>query len=288
MILVFTVVGLARSTITPSIPTPNSSNAARKRSAPMSSPITAIGTGAAPSETRFETTLPAPPSAIDWRSTSTTGTGASGEMRRTRPQMNSSSIKSPRTTIRLPEKAPASVVARSRVSLFIKKSRSRLRQCNLKHFVDSGDDFINGDPFNRAAIVTITRSSLAAKHSIRRFGPRMPHVGIRRTKHREYRAIDCRRNVHRTAVIAYEHEAERSNQSRQFGERYVRQHNRIRARRIGDLFGQSFLPGAGDDDALDLPSAVEMLDHRCESASTPALRFKSRAWRNDRESRGRE
>src|ERR1017187_7072271 len=47
-------------------------------------------------------TLAAPPGKYDSPVTSTTGTGASGEIRDTLPQMNSSSMRSPTTRIRLP------------------------------------------------------------------------------------------------------------------------------------------------------------------------------------------
>src|ERR1035437_4533882 len=47
-------------------------------------------------------TLAAPPGKYDSPVTSTTGTGASGEMRDTLPQINSSSMRSPTTRIRLP------------------------------------------------------------------------------------------------------------------------------------------------------------------------------------------
>src|SRR5713226_3613968 len=52
----------------------------------------------APSANRFASTFAAPPRCVDSRCTSTTGTGASGEMRDTLPQTNSSSITSPTTT----------------------------------------------------------------------------------------------------------------------------------------------------------------------------------------------
>ena len=47
-----------------------------------------------------ETALAAPPGCHVSRLTSTTGVGASGEIRRACPQMNSSSIRSPTVTIR--------------------------------------------------------------------------------------------------------------------------------------------------------------------------------------------
>src|SRR5204862_4757299 len=52
----------------------------------------------------FAATFPAPPRRYVSSSTSTTGTGASGEIRRTFPQMNSSSMTSPTVRITLPEK----------------------------------------------------------------------------------------------------------------------------------------------------------------------------------------
>src|SRR5258708_6932011 len=66
-----------------------------------SSPITPITHACAPSASRFASTFAAPPRCVDSRLISTTGTGASGEMRVTSPQRNSSSITSPSTTILL-------------------------------------------------------------------------------------------------------------------------------------------------------------------------------------------
>ena len=59
--------------------------------------------------TRFRATLAAPPGYTASRSTFTTGTGASGEMRDTRPQMKRSSMMSPRQSIVAREKSIAAL-----------------------------------------------------------------------------------------------------------------------------------------------------------------------------------
>ena len=64
-----------------------------------SSPTTPITHACAPSASRLANTFAAPPRCVDSRLMSTTGTGASGEMRVTSPQRNSSSITSPSTTM---------------------------------------------------------------------------------------------------------------------------------------------------------------------------------------------
>ncbi len=66
----------------------------------------------APSATRFASTLAAPPRCVDSRRMSTTGTGASGEIRVTSPQRNSSSITSPSTMMLRSPSLPSSSVAR--------------------------------------------------------------------------------------------------------------------------------------------------------------------------------
>ena len=66
-----------------------------------------------PSARTFAATLPAPPTWKLSRSTSTTGTGASGEMRDTRPHRNSSSITSPTTSTRRPRIAETMARARA-------------------------------------------------------------------------------------------------------------------------------------------------------------------------------
>ena len=81
----FTVVGRAGSSITPPVASPRSSRVARSRRPSSSAPTTPSSTGSAPSALRLAATFAAPPSVKLSRSISTTGTGASGEMRSTRP-----------------------------------------------------------------------------------------------------------------------------------------------------------------------------------------------------------
>src|SRR5207248_1769678 len=76
-------------------------------------------------------TLAAPPiRCVSW-SNVTTGTGASGEIRVTRPTMNVSSIASPMTRMCAPEKAETRTVARSGASggssIFAARGRERQR-----------------------------------------------------------------------------------------------------------------------------------------------------------------
>src|ERR1700729_1248137 len=63
---------------------------------------------------RLRATFAAPPGKDSSRTISTTGTGASGEMRETFPQRNSSSIRSPTTRMRLSEKEARISEIRSR------------------------------------------------------------------------------------------------------------------------------------------------------------------------------
>ena len=86
---------------------------------PRRGPTTPASTAAPPSARTLPATLPAPPRWKLWPVTSTTGTGASGEMRATLPQRNSSSITSPTTSTRLPRMrraAPARGASRERHS----------------------------------------------------------------------------------------------------------------------------------------------------------------------------
>ena len=83
--------------------------ASLRNSAPSaSSPTTVHRPARAPSATRHFATFAAPPSMNSSRSTASTGTGASGEMRSTSPMMYASSVASPTTTTRRPTIAPSS------------------------------------------------------------------------------------------------------------------------------------------------------------------------------------
>src|SRR5215475_34911 len=148
---VFIVVGRAGSAIKLLSLAFNAAKADRNRCASASSPTTPIGVAVAPSATKFDTTLPAPPSASVCRSTSTTGTGASGEIRRTLPQMNSSSITSPKTTMRLPANASVIDLARSLVSVLVIEpkcylftSRCRSAKSAVIGFHSLFQDFLDG------------------------------------------------------------------------------------------------------------------------------------------------
>ena len=88
----------------PASSTPSRLSSWRNRLPGWSSPTNPRTSTWAPRATRLLTTLPAPPSVRVSRSTSTTATGASGEMRATRPQRYSSSMKSPATKTRRAEK----------------------------------------------------------------------------------------------------------------------------------------------------------------------------------------
>ena len=92
------VVVLRRAEVT-RLRQPMRSEASRSRSVlPASSrPITPANSAVPPSAVTLRATLAAPPGMRFSRSKSTTGTGASGEIRLTRPQTNWSSITSPTT-----------------------------------------------------------------------------------------------------------------------------------------------------------------------------------------------
>ena len=80
--------------------TPSRESNSWSRPASASCPETPSNSVATPRWARLRATLPAPPGMKLSRSNSTTGTGASGEMRATLPQRNWSSITSPRTMTR--------------------------------------------------------------------------------------------------------------------------------------------------------------------------------------------
>ncbi len=85
MMRVLTVVRRVRSTTSPLTSTPRAARSAASVRPEASSPTRPTSRGAAPSEARLCATLAAPPRENVSRSTATTGTGASGEMRSTRP-----------------------------------------------------------------------------------------------------------------------------------------------------------------------------------------------------------
>ena len=120
---VFTVVGRAPSETASAGTMPSARSASRTRSPAASWPITPTSTASPPRARRLAATLPAPPRWKLWPVTSTTGTGASGEMRATLPQMNSSSMRSPRTSTRRPR------MARSRRSARVLESEGMTRDC---------------------------------------------------------------------------------------------------------------------------------------------------------------
>ena len=89
-------------------------------------------------------------------------------MRRTRPHMNSSSITSPSTTMRLPAKAPVRVAARSSTQFVHTHNEAALvaavsSTSSTAEITSSTVDFVD-----RAAGFIVRRSTLAAQHSIRR------------------------------------------------------------------------------------------------------------------------
>src|SRR5450631_124379 len=99
---VLRVVGRSDTTIMPRVSTAISSKSVRARWPSASPPTAPTKATVAPSARRLFATLPAPPSVNEWLFTLTTGTGASGEIRLTRPQIHSSIITSPMTTTRRP------------------------------------------------------------------------------------------------------------------------------------------------------------------------------------------
>src|SRR5579872_5884952 len=99
---VLRVVGRFAASRTPPASTPSASNISLARVPSASSPTTPTNVTSAPSARKLFATFPAPPSVNVWRPTLTTGTGASGEMRETSPQIHSSIIRSPTTRMRLP------------------------------------------------------------------------------------------------------------------------------------------------------------------------------------------
>src|SRR6185295_11474265 len=109
----FSVVGRPGSCTSPSTPTPAAASCSHNRSPAASAPIVPTSVARPPSTAMLFATLAAPPSRRCSDSNRTTGTGASGEMRVTRPTMKRSSMTSPTMRIGRPEKRPISCWARS-------------------------------------------------------------------------------------------------------------------------------------------------------------------------------
>ena len=97
----FCVVTRVGSMTTPETSMPRRPRSSRSWRPGASSPTTLNKETEAPRAQRLLQTLPAPPGMWVSSHTLTTGTGASGEMRRTLPRMKWSSIRSPRTRTRL-------------------------------------------------------------------------------------------------------------------------------------------------------------------------------------------
>src|SRR5262245_50823188 len=102
MIRVLTMVASAGSRWTAEVSMPVSRSDCIRRAPGGSSPARPITPVAPVSSWTLRATLAAPPGKYDSEVTLTTGTGASGEMRDTFPQTNSSSMRSPITRMRLP------------------------------------------------------------------------------------------------------------------------------------------------------------------------------------------
>src|SRR5262249_16184852 len=131
----------------------------------------------APSAIKFASTFAAPPRWIDSRRTSTTGTGASGEIRVTSPQTNSSSITSPSTT-----------TFRSRSVFRISVTRILVNMC--QRLINGWDDPVNRHAQNalglRKLVAEVTGTRLAGHgfidHCRSRFVPRTPVRDVRRAE----------------------------------------------------------------------------------------------------------
>ena len=150
MTLVFREVRRAGSVKRPSTATPSRTISCFSRWPGLSSPTRPRTSTWAPRATRLLTTLPAPPRVRVSRSTSTTATGASGEMRSTFPQRYSSSIKSPAT----------------RTLRFENPSRSRLRRrspCISSQSGASGDMALG--PWLQRSNQTAHRKIMAPRRS---------------------------------------------------------------------------------------------------------------------------
>src|SRR5713226_8745706 len=273
---VLTVVGRAASTISLSARTPSSLKASRNRSAPASAPRTPMGVGVAPSVTRFDTTLPAPPSASVCLSTSTTGTGASGEILRTRPQINSSSITSPSTTMCLPVNWSAIDLARCGVRFFMIECDSsvQLRSPRLTFEANRGigpqsqfQDFINGGgnlfPGNlldqrRVAlelrpVAPSPRRPFALHYPVRSFSPRMPDGRIGRTPDGDNWTIERGRYMHWSTVIPHKHKTHPKHRHKLF-QADSREHGSVDARSRSYLACELLLTGACDYHAQQIPT----------------------------------
>ena len=112
MIRVLMLVVRSKCCSRPSQPTRCSSSRLVNFFPASSRPMTPSASAEVFKAVRLRATLAAPPGMKLSRSNSTTGTGASGEMRETRPQMNWSSITSPMTSTRV--RAAACRIRRTR------------------------------------------------------------------------------------------------------------------------------------------------------------------------------
>ncbi len=154
---VLRVVGRDGSTMRPVAERARASIRPRRSAAAGSSPTTPTRVTAAPSARALCATLAAPPGRLNSRSSSRTGTGASGEMRVTRPIMKWSSITSPMTTRCVAADAVEQVEGA--------RARQRREQRDVDH----------GRPPSRSAAkgrVTSTRNSMRNSESPKLYSKR--------------------------------------------------------------------------------------------------------------------
>src|SRR5688572_11978482 len=197
MMRVLIVEGRASSTISLSSADPKRRKPSRKRFAASSAPTTPTTVPRAPRASKFASTLAAPPRWIDSRRTSTTGTGASGEIRVTSPHTNSSSITSPSTTILRSRSAFRISLARILVSI----------DQNSVDCVDNSIDRHAQDTLRlRKLLAKITVTGLARQlfaHYFRgSFVPRTPVGHVRRSENDDGWSADCCCYVRDAAVVA--------------------------------------------------------------------------------------
>ena len=182
---VLSVVGRADPASTSASSTPAAVSASRTRVPAASRPTTPASTAWPPSARTLVATLPAPPTWSLRPVTSTTGTGASGEMRLTRPHTNSSSITSPTTSTRRPASALTSLRARAGDSGRIpgvrpagcRATSRRARPCSSSTSIRTSESpkLYSKSPATKTA--ESAASAPAAAHSAR--ARRAPHAGLR-------------------------------------------------------------------------------------------------------------
>src|SRR6476659_804338 len=140
----------------------------------------------------------------------TTGTGASGEMRVTSPQINSSSITSPNTALR--HRAALVRISRTRFLVKVNQVTLRMQSLRFRNSIDCSHDALDRYRENalrlfkfstRIAVTRLARQLFAHDFAFVR-GPGSPVGDVRRSKYDDAGRVHRRRGVRDAAVIADE------------------------------------------------------------------------------------